>query len=101
MTLNSVVLPAPLGPIRPFTAPAWTCRLTSWSACSPPKRTEISSTASSANRTHLLSDRPGDGGGAQLVDDLHCAAMATLPEIRHLGVQPADAVGVPADSHDP
>src|SRR3546814_17839731 len=39
MTLNSVVLPAPLGPIRPVTCPAATSRSTSRTALWPPKRT--------------------------------------------------------------
>ena len=39
MTLNSVVLPAPLGPITPTTSPGATVSDTSSSAVSPPKRT--------------------------------------------------------------
>ena len=40
--LNSVVLPAPLGPIRPAIWPGKTSKLTPSSATMPPKRTETS-----------------------------------------------------------
>src|SRR3954466_8475451 len=46
MTLNSVVLPAPLGPITPTTSPGATVSDTSSSAVSPPKRTVRPSTRS-------------------------------------------------------
>ena len=39
MTLKSVVLPAPLGPMTPTTSPGETVNETSSSAVSPPKRT--------------------------------------------------------------
>src|SRR6266542_5303421 len=48
MTLNSVVLPAPLGPMRPVTYPTSTSSETSESAWMPPKRTETSRMSSSA-----------------------------------------------------
>src|SRR5881628_3178461 len=48
MTLNSVVLPAPLGPMRPTTCPASTPNDTRSSATTPPKRTLRSLTSSSA-----------------------------------------------------
>src|SRR5256885_133110 len=38
MQLKNVVLPAPLGPMTPVTSPARARRLTSSSACRPPKR---------------------------------------------------------------
>ena len=38
-TSNIVVFPAPLGPIRPQTSPAWRSRCTSSKAAIPPKRT--------------------------------------------------------------
>ena len=41
MVSNSVVLPAPLGPIRPHTSPAKKSVLTSLTATTPPKRTVI------------------------------------------------------------
>src|SRR5471032_3703240 len=40
MALNSVVLPAPLGPTRPTTSCVPTVRLTALTAVRPPKRTE-------------------------------------------------------------
>src|ERR1700722_2620820 len=52
MTLKSVVLPAPFGPMRPWTVPAGTVRSTSRSAWTPPKRTETLDTTRSANGGH-------------------------------------------------
>src|SRR6516165_1785284 len=52
MTLNRVVFPAPLGPISPVTRPGSTSMLASDSARRPPKRTTMSSVASSAT-AHL------------------------------------------------
>ena len=52
-TLNSVVLPAPFGPMTPSTSPCSTWRLTALSAVRPPKRTV---TPSTSNRP-----RPVDG----------------------------------------
>src|SRR5258708_17116206 len=40
MQLNSVVLPAPLGPMTPTICPFWTSKLTPSSAAMPPKRTQ-------------------------------------------------------------
>src|SRR5207247_1762735 len=37
--LNTVVLPAPFGPIRVNTSPRWTSKLTLLTASTPPKRT--------------------------------------------------------------
>src|SRR5437763_11745675 len=45
-TSNSVVLPAPLGPMMPTISSSLTSRETSRSACTPPKRTEAPSTSS-------------------------------------------------------
>src|SRR5712692_5137087 len=47
MTLSSVVLPAPLGPIRPCTSPAETWTAAPSSARTPPKLRSSSSTESS------------------------------------------------------
>src|SRR3954471_186814 len=49
MQLKQVVLPAPLGPIRPTISNSSTFRLTSSRACRPPKRIE----SSSASRTGI------------------------------------------------
>src|SRR2546421_10400428 len=57
MTLNSVVLPAPFGPMSPVTRPSSTSRSTPWRACTPPKRTSTSWTSSNANARHLLANR--------------------------------------------
>ena len=44
MTLNTVVLPAPFGPIRPAICPSSIASETSLSAVTPPKRTVTLST---------------------------------------------------------
>ncbi len=62
MTLKRVVLPAPLGPMRPWTVPARTATSTSFRAWMPPKRTVICSATSSANGTHLGLDGSPDRG---------------------------------------
>src|SRR5438874_556200 len=54
MTLNSVVLPAPLGPIRPVTRPAAASRSSPANALTPPKRTSTASTRNSDRVLHLL-----------------------------------------------
>src|SRR3954454_23171323 len=43
MQLNTVVLPAPLGPISPTISNSSTLMLTSFRACRPPKRMEMAS----------------------------------------------------------
>src|SRR5436309_120986 len=92
MTLNRVVLPAPLGPMRPVTRPGSAERSTSWRAITPPKRTLTSSTDRSDNAFHLLGDLDardailGSGGAsAETVDD-----TADLAD---------DAVGAAGDRH--
>ena len=57
ITLNRVVLPAPLGPISPVTVPGCTARLTSLRAETPPKRTATSETVRTAD------PRPGASTG--------------------------------------
>src|SRR5437660_12280011 len=57
MTLNSVVLPAPFGPIRPVMRLASAASATSLTATSPPKRTVTPLTSRSAIRAH---DREGE-----------------------------------------
>ena len=59
MTLSIVVLPAPLGPIRPRISPGLTSRSMPSSTFTPPKLTETPRTESSAaliGRTSLLSE---------------------------------------------
>src|SRR5690606_27002547 len=54
ITLKQVVLPAPLGPIRPVIRPGSTAK-DAWStAVTPPNWTTTSSTSSSATDCHLL-----------------------------------------------
>src|SRR5215212_4993504 len=48
MQLSTLVLPAPLGPIRANNLPLSTAKDTSWRTVSPPKRSVRCSTASSA-----------------------------------------------------
>src|SRR5512144_2260773 len=60
MTLNSVVLPAPLGPMMPRISPGAARRLTSLTAVSPPKRLVTASSSSIAShRAQPLPD-PAD-----------------------------------------
>ncbi len=49
ITLNSVVLPAPFGPMRATICPVRTSRETSFTARSPPKSTETSRILSSSS----------------------------------------------------
>src|SRR4051794_41878646 len=63
MTLNSVVLPAPFGPIRPVICPSRADRRTSVSAWMPPKFTETSTTS----RTACGSRRPVPSAAANSV----------------------------------
>src|SRR6516165_11839051 len=58
MTLNSVVFPAPFGPIRPTIWPWSTVRETSSIATMPPKRRVTLSTASSATAVTLMALQP-------------------------------------------
>ena len=55
MALNSVVLPAPFGPITPSTSPRETWSDTSRSAVNPANRTVTPSTRNSAERSSLRS----------------------------------------------
>src|SRR6516162_10794090 len=60
MQLNSVVLPAPFGPIRPQISPVLILHVTLSSARTPPKRAErllIRSSASRSPRTHYPPER--------------------------------------------
>src|SRR5437660_5921505 len=61
-TLNRVVLPAPLGPMRPVTAPALDSSETPPRACTPPKLTLTSSTRNTGRLLHHV----GGCGGVRL-----------------------------------
>src|SRR5437763_15341531 len=80
MTLNSVVLPAPLGPMSPVTRPAAASRSIPARALTPPKRTSTASTRNSDRVLHLL----GLGGARRRRGD-------HLPWVDVPRVQPADA----------
>src|SRR5438552_6955580 len=54
MTLNSVVLPAPFGPMRPVTRLAAASTSTPASAVTPPNRTSTASTRNTDKVVHLL-----------------------------------------------
>src|SRR3954451_9438783 len=60
MQLKTVVLPAPLGPIKPTISNSSTLMLTSLSACSPPKRMEMLS----VSRTCMHALRSGSAAGS-------------------------------------
>src|SRR4051794_35642337 len=88
MQLKAVVLPAPLGPIRPTISNSLTVRVRSCSACSPPKRIDRSVTSSTDTGAlhrcgtgirvvvelepvtgHPARDRPHGGPQASRVED--------------------------------
>ncbi len=83
MTLNRVVLPAPLGPMRPVTSFSGTSMVTAARAWRPPKRTETWSTLRSATtREHTRRPLPGHqvatlvGSAAELHRDPDLAVAA-------------------------
>ena len=80
MTLNSVVLPAPLGPMSPVTRPAAASRSIPARALTPPKRTSTASTRNSDRVLHLL----GLGGA-------RCRGGDRVLWLDVPRVQPADA----------
>ena len=59
MMANSVVLPAPLGPIRPTNSPRLSCMSTSANACRPPKRMPmpLRSSSVSSRSVGIVRDR--------------------------------------------
>src|SRR5438270_6191978 len=69
MQLKHVVLPAPLGPMRPTISNSSTLRLTSSSACRPPKRID----SSSASRTGI------DALRSPAARHVHVEALALEP----------------------
>src|SRR3954452_16804652 len=80
MQLNSVVLPAPFGPIRAQISAARTVHETPSSARTPPKRTETSSTRSNAACT-----RPSSHG--------RCAGLAVILSVAGDAVHPSRLKG--------
>ena len=65
MIANSVVLPAPLGPISPVMRPAGAASEAASSASSPPKRFDTRSTANSGSVSVMViaPDLPAVGAG--------------------------------------
>src|SRR3954468_5134213 len=98
MTLNNVVFPAPLGPIRPVTRPGSAARSTSWRAMTPPKRTLTSSTDRSDNAIHLLGDLGSAGVLAVAVAATRRLAAEAVGGARELADDPIGAAG---DGHRP
>src|SRR5919108_3968859 len=86
MTLNSVVLPAPLGPMMPSRSPARTSRFTARTAVRPPKRLVTASSVSTrAPRPHPARDtsealgcEPHDEDQHDAIDDQVDPAEARL-----------------------
>src|SRR4051795_3328694 len=121
MTLNVVVLPAPLGPMSPVIWPSRADRLTSVTALMPPNLTDtstISRTAWGSRRPDCPVDRTdsvaGADKGAALLFHEHGRRSACggarrderrfrrhAEDVAHVGAQvgdpAADAVGIPAD----
>src|SRR5580658_1602387 len=100
ITLNSVVLPAPLGPMSPCTLPASTDTSTSFRAWIPPKRTVICSATSSANGTHLRLDGSARGRGGSTFHGRTGGGGPPGPVVGQLHVHQPDPVGVAAGGHD-
>src|ERR1051325_7640247 len=92
MTLNSVVLPAPLGPMSPVTRPGSAVSSTSCRAITPPKRTLTSSTDRSDNAVHLLGDLDAR-------DALFRSARTSAETIDHTADLADDTVGAAGDRH--
>src|SRR3954454_11347611 len=90
MQLKIVVLPAPLGPIRPTISNSPTRTLTSRSACSPPKRMDTPS----VSRTGIDPLRARSRTGV-----VHAEALALQPAPDRRG-QRAHPVGLEDEGHD-
>src|SRR4051812_49229218 len=68
MTLSSVVLPAPFGPITPNVSPWRTPNVTPSSAVSPPKRFVTDRTASSCSPAGRVRNPPASAPVAEYLD---------------------------------
>src|SRR3954452_3758267 len=86
MTLKSVVLPAPFGPITPTMRPGSTSRLTASSAVSPSKWTCTPSTRSSPGPSDAAAERaPGASEpGAKAISTLSGGTASSLGERLYL-----------------
>src|SRR4051812_18089705 len=89
MQLKQVVLPAPFGPMRPTISNSSTLRLTSSSACRPPKRMD----SSWASRTGIDTLRPGSTRHVHL----ETTTLQPAPDGRSHGAQP---VGLEDEGED-
>src|SRR3954470_22401030 len=112
MTLNSVVLPAPFGPISPVMWPASAVKDTSVTALMPPKRTATSRTSrtSSVVRRSAMSmsaagvDKSGlllqehRGRPGRLRRAVHALLAVRAKPLRQAGDAATDPVGVAADA---
>src|SRR5213078_2488881 len=85
MTLSSVVLPAPLGPMMARISPRWMLRLTPLSASSAPKRTLTPSTASSGHAVAVAVE--GLDEGRVLLADGTAAHLARPRDLLVVGVE--------------
>src|SRR3954471_3946407 len=87
MQLKAVVLPAPFGPMSPTISNSLTSRLTSCSACRPPKRIDRSRTSSTdTGALHR-------GQAAVAVRVVHAEPLALEPPLDRCD-RLADAAGV-------
>src|SRR5436190_18479221 len=115
MRLKQVVLPAPLGPIRPTMAPSATAKLTPLTAVRPPNRTVRSSTSSSGTEAPPRpcpspeSPQPlgyeHDGDHEKRAEDHQARPLGHAQVLRQQGEEqraedgPRDAALAPHDHH--
>src|ERR1035437_3842732 len=117
MTLNKVVFPAPLGPMRPVTVPGGTTRLTSVRADTPPKLTltwdtvnagrpppfgSLANLGSSTGDTGLTAHRRDpDAGQRPAVATARGSLDPWERQQRGQAIDPENAAGRPAYEDDP
>src|SRR5512134_2199555 len=97
-----MVLPAPLGPIRPTILPSGTAKLTSWTARSPRKDFEMFRTSSiSALQAELPGERRPDAVRQEHDDEEQADAVEDLLHARDVDAerqqQLAHALGEPGE----
>src|SRR5678816_240429 len=91
MTLKSVVLPAPLGPMMPRISPGAARRLTSFTAVSPPKRLVTASSSSIAShRAQPLPDPADQALGHEAHDHDEQAAVDDQVDADEPGLEVAE-----------